>query len=604
MSSIEPKTALDVAMYKRQRAEAKAREGATLSHQDITDLTPEKIQQLLHELGVHQIELEMQNEELRESQLALETAHTRFFDLYDLAPVGYIAMSEHSIIAQANLTAASLFDVARGNLLKQALPQRVVEVDQAIYYRHRKQLIEHGETQVFELRMLRNEGVQFWAQLTMTIGQTAADDLELRVVLIDISERKSADAELMHLQQDLQARNSELDHARVIAEIANQAKSDFLSSMSHELRTPLHAILGFGQLLEYSTPPPAPEQQQNIQQILKAGWHLMALINEILDLTVIEAGKTVLVMEPIAISELFLECESMIQTMAQEHDIRLEFPVAEPYLIYSDRLRLKQVLINLLSNAVKYNRPGGKITVDCVMQSAKRLRIQVTDTGAGLTQDQLQQLFQAFNRLGQETKAEQGTGIGLFVSKRLLELMGGAIGVESVIGSGSVFWIELDLAATPGNSAIPNISAIANEMSAQIQTETPEQAAAQTHSLLYVEDNPGNRLLVEAIIARRPHIRLLSAPNGKKGIEMAQKFQPGLILMDIDLPDISGIDAMKALAADPLTARIPVVALSANAMSHDIEKGLKAGFLRYLTKPINISAFMEMLDTELSIREA
>ena len=235
-----------------------------------------------------------------------------------------------------------------------------------------------------------------------------------------------------------------------MAEKANLAKSEFLSSMSHELRSPLNAILGFAQLMETGSPLPTPAQKASIDQILKAGWYLLELINEILDLALIESGKLSLSLEPMSLVDVMLECQAMIEPQAQKSGIRMSFPQFEiPYFVHADRTRVKQVLINLLSNAIKYNRAQGTVEVTCSASTAERIRISVQDTGEGLSPEKLAQLFQPFNRLGQEASAEEGTGIGLVVSKRLVELMGGEIGVESTVGVGSVFWIELNLAAEP-----------------------------------------------------------------------------------------------------------------------------------------------------------
>jgi CheY-like chemotaxis protein len=265
----------------------------------------------------------------------------------------------------------------------------------------------------------------------------------------------------------------------------------------------------------------------------------------------------------------------MIEPQAQKRDIRMTFPQFKlPYFVKADRTRVKQVLINLLSNAVKYNKAGGTVVVDCMASTPGRIRVCVRDSGEGLTADELAQLFQPFNRLGKETGIEEGTGIGLVVSKRLVELMGGVIGVESTVGVGSVFWIELNVTAE-------------------------RQSDAQSRTLLYVEDNPANLMLVEDLIARRPDIRLLSAADGNRGVEIARASRPDVILMDINLPGIDGIQALRILRADPATAHIPVVALSANAIPRDIEKGLAAGFFRYLTKPIKVNEFMDTLDVAL-----
>ena len=398
----------------------------------------------------------------------------------------------------------------------------------------------------------------------------------------DITERKILD-------QALQG-------AKLAAEKANLAKSDFLSNMSHELRSPLNAILGFAQLMEAGTPPPTAAQGQSIDQILQAGWYLLELINEILDLALIESGKLSLSPEPISLAEVLSDCRGMIEPLALKSGIGLTFPRFDgtPF-VKADRTRVKQVVINLLSNAIKYNRAGGTVEVICAMNATERTRISVRDTGNGLPPEKLSQLFQPFNRLGQESGSEEGTGIGLVVSKRLVELMGGDIGAESTVGVGSVFWIELH------STHAPRLVAAATELMvvfpARPHTDPP------TRTLLCVEDNPANLLLVEKLLERRPDIRLLVAKDGVRGIEMARAARPDVILMDINLPGISGLIALGILAEDPETASIPVIALSANAMPDDIEKGLAAGFFRYLTKPIKVNKFMNTLDSALAVAQ-
>jgi len=402
----------------------------------------------------------------------------------------------------------------------------------------------------------------------------------------DVTERK-------RLDQVLHEKNIELENARFVAEKANLAKSDFLSSMSHELRTPLSAILGFTQLIESGAPAPTPLQKRSIDQILKAGWYLLELINEILDLALIESGKLSLSLEPMSLAEVMHECQAMVEPQAQKRGISLTFPAGDmSCFIKADRTRVKQVLINLLSNAIKYNKENGTVIVSCHIIGREKIRICVEDSGEGLSAEKMQQLFQPFNRLGQEANTEEGTGIGLVVSKRLVELMGGVIGAESTVGTGSTFWIEMSL--TDERHHIAD----AIEMIPAATAANPEDALLR-HTLLYVEDNPANLMLVEDLIARRPDIRLLSARDGKSGIEMTRASRPDVILMDINLPGISGITAMRILAGDPATAQIPVIALSANAMPRDIEKGLEAGFFRYLTKPIKISEFMDTMDVAL-----
>jgi PAS domain S-box-containing protein len=405
----------------------------------------------------------------------------------------------------------------------------------------------------------------------------------------DVTERK-------RLDQVLQEKNVELESARAVAEKANLAKSEFLSSMSHELRSPLNAILGFAQLLESDSPPPTPAQNEGIAQILGAGWHLLKLIDEILDLAKVESKQVPLSHEPVSLIEIMSECQGMIEPQAQQRGIRMIFPqFAIPCFVLADRIRVKQVLINLLSNAIKYNSKQGTVEVDCSESTPGRIRVSIRDTGAGLYPQQLAQLFQAFNRLGQEAGGEEGTGIGLVVAKRLVELMGGVIGVESTIGVGSVFWFELNAVAEP------QFSPEESETEALAHPHVPRGAGL--HTLLYVEDNPANLKLVEQIIARHPDMRLLTAVNGNSGIEIARAAQPDVILMDINLPGINGFEALDILSADPATAHIPIIALSANAMPLDIERGLKAGFFRYIIKPIKVSEFMEALDVALEFSE-
>jgi PAS domain S-box-containing protein len=406
----------------------------------------------------------------------------------------------------------------------------------------------------------------------------------------DVTERK-------RFEQALQETNVELQSAKSAAETANLAKSDFLSSMSHELRSPLNAILGFAQLLESTSPPPTASQTESIAQILQAGWHLLKLINEVLDLAMVESGMMSLSPEPVSLAEVLSECQAMMEPQAQQRGIRMTFPQMDiPYFVHADRTRVKQVLINLLSNAIKYNREQGTVEVKCALAGSERIRIGVADTGAGLPPEKLAQLFQSFNRLGQENSAEEGTGIGLVVSRRLVELMKGVIGAESTVGVGSVFWVELLLTAAPALEAAGAESPIV--------VPAPVPTAGRLRTLLYVEDNPANMKLVEQLVARRADIRLLTAVNGTLGIEVARASRPEVILMDINLPGMSGIEALKILREDSATASTPIVALSANAMPRDIEKGLEAGFFRYLTKPIKVKEFMETLNAALDLAES
>ena len=399
----------------------------------------------------------------------------------------------------------------------------------------------------------------------------------------------------------------ELTSAKVAAEKASIAKSDFLVRMSHEVRTPLNVILGFAQLMESGVPPPPPSQTQNLKQILIAGRYLLDLSNGILDLALVESGQAALTQEPVSLAEVMLECRAMIEPQAIKRRIGITFPRFEtPCFVKADRTRVKQVLMNLLVNALKYNKPGGAVAVQCAHTRANTntvadtstsspptfIRITVRDTGPGMAPEQLTQLFQPFNRLGREAGEEPGSGIGLVVSRQLVELMGGNIDAESVVGEGSVFWIELQTAATP--EPLP-----ATQQIAPVSVTPLITAGPPVRTLLYVEDNLANLRLVQQIIARRPDLRLLYAPNATLGIESALANQPALILMDINMPGLNGIDAMKILRRDPSTAHIPIIALSAKAMPGDIETGMEAGFFNYVTKPIYVGRFLEAVDAAL-----
>ncbi|HSM99111.1 MAG TPA: ATP-binding protein, partial [Gallionella sp.] len=401
------------------------------------------------------------------------------------------------------------------------------------------------------------------------------------------------------LRQDVAERKrvqSELTQAKAAAEKANLAKSNFISRMSHELRTPLNAILGFAQLIEGGSPAPTPTQVARLKEILHAGWYLLDLMNEILDLAVIESGRLSLSRVPVSLADVMRECQAMIEPQAQQRGITINFLPFDPaWFVNADRTRLKQVLLNLLSNAIKYNRAQGTVEVRCT-STAECIRINIKDSGLGLPAELQQQLFQPFNRLGQEDGTIEGAGIGLVVTKQLVELMGGSIGVKSIVGVGSEFRFELNRDFTPQLAA----------GACESQQPTPEiHAGMRQHTLLYFEDNPANRLLVKELVEEdRPDMRLVIADNGKLGIELARTHLPDVILMDISLPDINGIEAIGILLKDPLTAHIPIVALSANAMPDDVLKGMEAGLFRYICKPFQLNEFMGVIDAALEFRKS
>ena len=505
--------------------------------------------------------------------------------------LGYVAADVMNKITPADISDPQEV-IARAKSLSSELGTPITPGFEALVFK-----ASRGIEDIYELTYIRKDGSRFPAVVSVTALRDAQNTI-IGYLLIgtDNTARKQIEDERKRLDQLLQGKNVELERAKSVAERANLAKSDFLSSMSHELRSPLNAILGFAQLMESATPPPNPNQMESISQILQAGWHLLKLINEILDLAMIESGRVSLSPESVSLSEVLSECRTMMEPQAQQRGIRMTFSRFDhPVYVKADRTRVKQIIINLLSNAIKYNKDQGTVIVDCTERAPKRIRISVADTGVGLSPDKLAQLFRPFNRLGQEAGSVAGTGIGLVVTKRLAELMDGVLGVESKVGEGSVFWCELIA------SSAPELIAEHDETAAFDQPALPTSARRPT--LLYVEDNPANMKLVEQLIERRPDIALLTAVNGTLGLELARTRRPTLILMDIHLPGISGIEVLKMLRADPGTAHIPVVALSANAMPRDIEMGLELGFFRYLTKPIKVKEFMETLNVALEYAE-
>jgi PAS domain S-box-containing protein len=531
--------------------------------------------------------------------------------IFDSANFSSIATDAKGVIQIFNVGAERMLGYAAADVMNKITPAEISESQELIS--RAKSLSTELETSIspgfealvfkasrgiediYELTYLRKDGSRLPAVVSVT---ALRDDYKTIIgyLLIgtDNTARKAAEVERARLDQVLRDKNAELEAARSVADKANQAKSEFLSSMSHELRSPLNAILGFAQLMESGSPEPTTVQKASIDQILKAGWYLLELINEVLDLALIESGRLSISVEPTSLPDVLEDCQTMIEPMAQKRKISLHFPVLDvSCFVGADRTRLKQVVINLLSNAIKYNRIGGSVTVTCSQRAKTRLRISVRDTGEGLSPSDVAQLFQPFNRLGKENSDEQGTGIGLVVSKRLMEQMGGEMGVSSTLGTGSVFWIDLDIASAP------QLHGELTEFPLTAGGVGDDTDLTRIRTLLYVEDNQANMELVRQLIARRPDMRLLGAEDALRGIALAKTHQPDVILMDINLPGISGLQALKLLRDDPATLHIPVLALSANAMVRDIEKGLEAGFFRYLTKPIRVSEFMMALDEGL-----
>ncbi len=433
-----------------------------------------------------------------------------------------------------------------------------------------------GSSFTIEHRINSKDGVSRWllesGNVTRDPGGRPA---HLLGIVQDLTDRKLAELEIIRSREE--------------AIRANRVKSEFLSSMSHELRTPMNAILGFGQLLERDRSL-GESQLDFVGEIVKAGRHLLELINEVLDLSKIEAGKIELAPESIDCVEVIDEAVGLVSPLADRRSITIARIIEAKPTVVADRLRLKQTLVNLLSNAIKYNRDGGRVELRLSAEGG-RARLEVADTGYGIPAERMGELFAPFNRLGRDGGDIEGSGIGLHISKRLVELMRGTIGAESREGVGSTFWIELPLAYAPNSGQ--------DEGAGSPQRSTPASAAAipgTCSTLLYLEDNPANLRLVSQILASRDDIYLLAAQSASLGLELAEAHRPDLILLDLNMPDIDGYEVLRRIRSKPWGSKVPVVALTALAMSSEIEKGRAAGFDDYLTKPLDIERFLSALD--------
>ena len=515
--------------------------------------------------------------EHNDAEAALRASEEQFRGLLEAAPDAMVIVGPGGRIALVNRQTERLFGYGREELLGQAIEVLVPERFHGAHVGHRDgYMADPGVREMgagLRLYGRRKDASEFPVEISLSPLVTDRGTL-VSAALRDITDRRQVEEALRQ--------------ATLVAEEANKAKSEYLSRMSHELRTPLNAILGFAQVLEMDEL--TDEQRDSLRHILSGAGHLLGLINEVLDIAAIEAGRLPLSLEAVAMAHAVAEAVSLIGPLAEQQHVVIDSP--EPACddhVLGDRQRLKQILLNLLSNAVKYNREGGRVRLSCQRVAGEQLRIAVTDTGPGIPPASLERLFVAFERLGREQTTAEGTGLGLALSKRLAEAMGGTLGVVSVIGDGSSFWVELPLTEDPVRT-----SAQVNALPAHARPELP---ARRPLTVLYIEDNLSNLQLVERILSRRPGIALMTAMRPQLGLDLASQHHPDLILLDLHLPEMPGQEVLRRLRADPATSNIPVVIVSADARPDLVKELLrKDGVRDFLTKPLDVKQLLAFLD--------
>ena len=529
----------------------------------------------------------------------LGSRNSREFDspyreLFEFAPVAYHEIDAAGILHRVNQTECRMLGYTREEMVGKPVWQ-FVAADQQEQSREavRRKVTGEEPPAPFERDFLRRDGGYLILEIYDNLIYNRAGQVTgIRSVLLDVTDRRLAEQLLANEVTERERLTVALRRSKEEAEKANRAKSEFLSRMSHELRTPLNAILGFAQLLEMSALD--RDKREAVAQILKAGQHLLGLINEVLEISRIEAGRLSLSPEPVLISSAIQETLDLLTPMAVRRNIMLrdEGGKERRRYVMADQQRLKQVLLNLISNAIKYNSDDGTVTIATEEIDGSRLKIKIRDTGPGIKPDSLSKLFTPFERLGAEQTGVEGTGLGLALSKRLLEMMGGSIGVENNPDRGSTFWMELPLVQDP-------VQQLETAMPAVSTAVRPAQQQRQ-RIVLYVEDNLSNITLIEHIVVHRPHVKLVAAMQGRLGLDLAREHHPDLILLDLHLPDISGEDVLYALRQEPALQNTPIIVISADATRGRIERLQSMGVLDYLPKPLDIKRFLQLLDTCLS----
>jgi len=521
-------------------------------------------------------DLQREVSERQRTESALRESEQRFRNIFDHAPVGIIYADLAGQVREANPRLRELIGYGAEELGRRSIAELTHPDDRAEDAAGLARLLAGELPEVRRhSRLQHHDGQMLWVQMSWSVLRNLAGEAQRLVVVVeDITE---------------QLKRQEAEQGRQLAESANRAKNEFLSRMSHELRTPLNAMLGFAQLLDLDRKPRLATHQLGwVAQILQAGWHLLEMINDTLDLSRIEAGMLRLDLAPVALQPLVAHCVAMVGPAAARRDIAVQVQLdVDARHVLGDETRLKQVMTNLLSNAVKYNVPGGRVAVSARRRDATTLEIRVLDTGLGLSETQMAELFQPFNRLGRELSDTEGTGIGLVISRRLAELMGGDLHAESTAGQGATFVLTLPAAAAGAPATEP------------AGTDDDGADRYRHRRVHYVEDNETNVEVMRGILAQRPQVVLEVSTLGLDGLTAIRSRRPDLILLDMHLPDVDGLELLRQLQRDPVCADIPVVVVSADATPARIEEALAAGARHYLTKPLNLGGFLAVLDEQL-----
>jgi PAS domain S-box-containing protein len=573
---------------RRARRESDERADRRRAEDEVRRLNAEleqRVRQRTEELQAATTELARRDTRLQESEQWLRA-------ILEYSPAAIYVKDVEGRYLLVNRQAERLLGRERGELLGKTDHEVMVPRLADMHRENDRRAISEQRALQIEEAALESEGIRVLASTKFPLYDAAGAVNAVCGISHDVTERKRAD--------------DQVRLARLEAERANLAKSDFISRMSHDLRTPLNAVLGFAQLLEIDRL--TADQRDNVRQILSAGRHLLSLIDEVLDISRIEAGQLSMSPEPVSGLDVVIRAVDLVRPLAAQRGITIDVEglPADDVALLADRQRLTQILLNLLSNAVKYNRPEGRVTMRFERVPPGRCRISVADTGAGIPASKLKLLFQPFERLGAEQTAVEGTGLGLALSRALAEAMSGTLGVTSVVDRGSTFWVELAIAE--GQKEQPSIvsPAAATTTTAPVRARGFEQHtminASKAGTVVYIEDNISNVRLMERVLRQRPRIELLHAPQGQEGLALVRGRTPDIVLLDMHLPDMSGEDVLRRLWEDPVSRRVPIVVLTADGTPGLNRRLRAAGATACLTKPLDINQVLQLMDELLASR--